>query len=168
MNASTRLMTAAVAVPGLIGVAVGLGAGTASAEGANGGMVPLSAIYRSCDFTRLNYVSAVGTAHGQVVIGTGGTHTVTARVDMSIAAPNTPYQVRLIQGPRAGTQMCNAGDPGVASAVLNTDGNGIGTVTLSAPLQSGAANAWVFVDSPPFPGQIRGEFYTSEMVSSLK
>ena len=47
---------------------------------------------------------------------------VTADVYLMIGTPNTPYQVRLIQGPRPGTQKCNAGDPGVAGAVLNTDG----------------------------------------------
>ena len=84
-----------------------------------------------------------------------------------IGHPNTPYQVRLIQGPRPGTQKCNAGDPGVASAVLNTDGNGVGTVTLHDALRSGATNAWVFVDGPPSPGQIRGDFYTSDILTSL-
>ena len=94
--------------------------------------------------------------------------TVTADVFLVIGQPNTPYQVRLIQGPLPGTQTCNAGDPGVASGVLNTDGNGTGAVTLHAALRSGATNAWVFVDGPPDPGQIRGEFYTSELLTSLK
>ena len=75
--------------------------------------------------------------------------------------------MRLIQGPRPGTQKCNAGDPGVASAVLNTDGNGIGAVTLHDAVRSGATNAWVFIEGPPEPGQIRGEFYTSEIATSL-
>ena len=80
-----------------------------------------------------------------------------------IGQPNTPYQVRLIQGPRPGSQTCNAGDPGVASAVLNTDGNGVGAVILHDTVRSGATNAWVFVEGPPDVGQIRGEFYTSEL-----
>ena len=94
--------------------------------------------------------------------------TVTADVFLMVGRPNTPYQVRLIQGPRPGAQRCNAGDPGVAGAVLNTDGNGVGSVTLHGALQSGATNAWVFIDGPPDVGQIRGEFYTSDILTSLK
>ena len=85
-----------------------------------------------------------------------------------IGIPNTAYQVRLIQGPRPGSQMCNPGAPGVASAVLNTVGNGVGRVTLRDALQSGATNAWVFVEGPPKPGQIRGDFYTSDILTSLQ
>ena len=49
----------------------------------------------------------------------------------------------------------------MAGAVLNTDGNGVGTVTLHGAVDPGATNAWVFIDGPPDVGQIRGEFYTS-------
>ncbi|WP_164478625.1 hypothetical protein [Mycolicibacterium stellerae] len=164
MSTLTRFITAVMVVPGLIG----LGSGSASAESANGGSVPLGAEYRSCDFTKLNFVNATGTASGTAVIGTGGTNTVTADVYIMIGSPNTPYQVRLIQGPRPGTQKCNAGDPGVASAMLYTDGNGVGSVVLHDALAPGATNAWVFIDGPPDVGQIRGEFYTSDLLTSLK
>jgi hypothetical protein len=162
---STRLVTVVIAAVGCAGL--GLGTGTASAESANGDMVPLSAIYRACDHTKVNFVGTTATGSGQTVIGTGGSNTVTATVDFAIGKPNTPYQVRLIQGPRPGTQKCNAADQGVASAVLNTDGNGTGSVTLHAPVNSGATNAWVFIDGPPEPGQIRGDFYTSQDVTRL-
>jgi hypothetical protein len=155
-----------MAALGLIGS--GLGTGSASAEAADGGMVPLGSVYRSCDFTKLNFVNATGTAHAEGVVGTGGSDTVTADVYVSIGNPDTPYQVRLIQGPRPGSQKCNAGDPGVASTVLNTDGNGVGRVTLHAPLQPGATKAWIFIEGPPDVGQIRGEFYTSDMLTNLK
>ncbi len=72
---------------------------------------------------------ATGFGSGQAFINTSG-NTVTADVHLAIGQPNTPYNVRLIQGPRPGTQTCNAGEPGVAFAVLNTDGNGTGAVTL--------------------------------------
>lgn len=114
-----------------------------------------------------DFVDATGFGDGQVVIGTGGTNTVTADVHLAIGIPNTPYQVRLIQGPRSGAQTCNAGDPGVVSAVLNTDGNGTGAVTLHDARRQGATNAWAFVvEGPPDPGEIRGEFYTSEVPTS--
>jgi hypothetical protein len=164
MITSTRFVTLVMTVVGLIGL--GLGSGTASAESANGGMVPLVAHFRSCDFTKLNYVSANGFGSGSSTITANGTN-VSAAVFLMIGKPNTPYQVRLIQGPRSGAAKCNAGDPGVASAVLNTDGNGTGTLTMSAARQSGATNAWVFIDGPPDVGQIRGEFYASELLTSL-
>jgi hypothetical protein len=151
---------------GLIGL--GFGAGSAAAEVDNGGTTPVRATYRACDFGVAHYVDASGFGSGQVTIGTGGSGTVTADVFLMIGKPNTPYQVRLIQGPRPGAQRCNAGDPGVASAVLNTDGSGTGSVTLRDAVASGATNAWVFIEGPPDPGEIRGEFYTSEVLTSLK
>lgn len=166
MQTSTRFTAAVMAAVGLAGF--GLGTGSAAAEVANGGMSPLRSVLRSCDFTPFNFVGASGFGDGQSVIGTGGTTTVTADVRLAVGTPNTPYQVRLIQGPRPGSQTCNAGDPGVASAVLNTDGNGTGAVTLHDALRPGATNAWVFIDGPPNPGKIRGEFYTSEILTSLK
>ncbi len=167
MSTSTRIMTVVMAAAGLLGS--GLGTGPASAEAGNGSMVPLSLIYRSCDFSPIGAISpAAGVASVTAVVGTGGTNTVTADVYMMIATPNTAYQVRLIQGPRPGSQKCNAGDPGVMSGVLNSDGNGVGRVILHAPRRSGATNAWVFVEGPPSPGRIRGDFWTSDILTSLE
>ena len=45
-------------------------------------------------------MSATGFGSGQAFIGTGGTNTVSADVRLAIGKPNTPYNVRLIQGPR--------------------------------------------------------------------
>lgn len=163
MIASTRVATVGMTVLGLLALPMG----SASAESADGDMVPLSAKYRACDFGRVQFVGTTATGSGQATISTAGSNTVTATVNMGVLRPFTPYQVRLIQGPRPGTQRCNAGDPGVASAVLNTDGNGIGTVTVSAPKASGSTNAWVFIDGPTDPGQIRGDFYTSDMTTKL-
>jgi hypothetical protein len=162
MSTSTRFMTVVIVAVGLIG----FGSGSASAESANGGSVPLVENYRSCDFTKLSFVAATGFGSGTSTVSSDGA-TVTADVFLMIARPNTPYQVRLIQGPRPGAQKCNAGDPGVASAVMNTDGNGVGRVTLHDALESGATNAWVFIDGPPDVGQIRGEFYTSDLLTTL-
>lgn len=166
MGMSTHRRTGVVAAVVMVGF--GLGTGSAAAEVANGGTAPTRAVYRSCDFGVAKYVDATGFGTGRATIGTGGSGTVTADVFLAVAVPNTPYQVRLIQGPRPATQTCNAGDPGVVSAVLNTDGNGTGSVTLRDALRSGATNAWVFIEGPPDPGEIRGEFYTSEVLTSLK
>jgi hypothetical protein len=168
MSTSVRFIAV---VLGLVGV-IGFGAGTASAETANGGTVPLLAYLRACNFAVKHYVATNGTGSGQVTIGTGGSNTVTANVTFAIGRPDTPYNVRLIQGPRPGTQTCNAGEPGVAFAVLNTDGNGTGAVTLHDTVRPGATNAWVFIEGPTDygadVGQIRGEYYTSQNPISLK
>jgi hypothetical protein len=163
MTKSARYITVVVGVLGMIV----LGTGSAAAEAPNGEMVPLSPTLRACDFNVKKHVSATGFGSGQGIINTSG-NAVTADVHLAIGQPNTPYNVRLIQGPRPGTQTCNAGEPGVAFAVLNTDGNGTGAVTLHDTVRSGATNAWVFIEGPPDVGQIRGEFYTSELPTSLK
>ena len=164
MITPTRFVTVVMAVLAMIG----FGTGSAAAEAANGEMVPLSSIFRACDFSTARFVSAMGNGSGQVFIGTGGTSTVTADVHFAIGKPNTPYNVRLIQVPRPASQPCNGGDPGVATGVLNTDGNGTGAVTVKDSVGSDATGAWVFVEGPPDPGEIRGEFYTSEIITSLK
>ncbi|OBA84883.1 hypothetical protein A5662_04655 [Mycobacteriaceae bacterium 1482268.1] len=166
MGTSTRFVTPAIAALALIGA--GLGTGPASAEAGNGALVPLTANYRACDFDKVLHVGTDATGSGTAVIGTHGTNTVTADVFLMIGRPNTAYQVRLIQGPRTAMQRCNAGDPGVASAMLNVDGNGVGSVTLRDARRAGATIAWVFIEGPPDPGQIRGEYYTSDLPTSLK
>ncbi|MDX1885772.1 hypothetical protein [Mycolicibacterium sp. 120270] len=163
MTRSMRFVTILMAVPGLSA----LGTGSAAAEAAGGDLVGFSAKLRACDFSIIKYVGTAATGSGHEIISTGAGNTVTATVNFGILRPNTPYQVRLIQGPRSAMQRCNAGDPGVASTVLHADGNGTGSVTLSAPRQSGATYAWLFVEGPPDPGQIRGEFYTSDQPTSL-
>ena len=107
MGTATRFPTIVVAAFGLMA----LGTASASAEVANGGTAPLRLTYRSCDFTPSDFIDATGFGDGQATIGTGGTNSVTAEVHLAIGIPNTPYQVRLIQGPRSGAQPCNAGDP---------------------------------------------------------
>ena len=163
MISSMRFITVVMAVLGMIG----FGTGTAAAETANGGMVPLSAVFRACDFAPKQFVATNGTGSGQVTI-TGGSNIVTANITFAIGRPDTAYNVRLIQGPRPGTQTCNAGEPGVASAVLNTDGNGTGALSLHDTIRPGATNAWVFIEGPPDVGQIRGEYYTSQNPINLK
>ncbi len=147
---------------------IGVSTGTAAADADNGGMVPLTSIFRACDQSKIQFVPPAGNGNSQVFIGTGGTSTVTADVHLAVGKPNTAYNVRLIQVPRPASQPCNAGDPGVATGVLNTDGVGTGAVTVQDSVRSGATGAWVFVEGPPDPGEIRGEFYTSDLITSLK
>ncbi len=148
-------------------IASGLGSGSAAAESANGSTVQVGGTYRACDFSKVVFVTAFGTGSGNATISTGGSDTVTADVFFMIGLPNTPYRVRLIQGPRPRAERCNPGDPGVASAVLHTDGNGVGRVTLHDTVRPGATNAWVFIEAPPEPGRVQGPFFTSDILTSI-
>lgn len=129
--------------------------------------VPLSSLFRNCNFVQPHWMSATGTGSGSALIGMAGANQVSAHVNLGVAAPNTRYTVRLIQVPRAGDRTCAAGDPGVAVGELFTDRNGTGTATVQGPRLQGATGAWVAIDGPPPPGRVIGEFYTSEIVASL-
>jgi hypothetical protein len=163
----SRGLTSAAAL--LIAAASVVGAAPAAADGAtmSGTPVPMSSLFRNCDFVRPHWVSAIGFGSASAVIGTTGANQVSAQVNLAIAEPNTRYTVRLIQVPRAGDRTCTAGDPGVAFADLFTDGNGTGTATVQGPRLQGATGAWVSIDGPPKPGKVIGEFYTSEFIAPL-
>ncbi|MDT7762892.1 MAG: hypothetical protein QOC63_2312, partial [Mycobacterium sp.] len=83
------------------------------------------------------------------------------------AEPDTPYNVRLIQMPRPSSASCNAGDPGVAGGVLQTDDGGAGALTVRGPISPGATGVWMFVSRPGELSQTPAEFYTSDFVASL-
>jgi hypothetical protein len=154
----------------LIAAASVVGAGPAAADGlATSGAttVPLSSLFRNCDFVRPHWVSATGYGSGTALVGVTGGNQVSAQVNFAIGQPNTRYTVRLIQVPRAGYRTCTAGDPGVAVGDLFTDGNGTGTATVQGPRLQDATGAWVSIDGPPKPGKVIGEFYTSEVIASL-
>jgi hypothetical protein len=147
-----------------------VGAAPAAADGATMSgttSVPMSSLFRNCDFVRPHWVSATGFGSASALIGTTGANQVSAQVNLAIAEPNTRYTVRLIQVPRAGSRMCTAGDPGVAFGDLFTDGNGTGTATVQGPRLQDATGAWVSIDGPPKPGKVIGEFYTSEVIAPL-
>jgi hypothetical protein len=147
-----------------------VGAGPAAADGtatSGASSVPLSSLFRNCDFVRPHWVSATGYGSGSALIGMTGANQVSAQVNFAIGQPNTRYTVRLIQVPRAGYRTCTAGDPGVAFGDLFTDGNGTGTATVQGPRVQDATGAWVSIDGPPKPGKVIGEFYTSEFIASL-
>jgi hypothetical protein len=154
----------------LIATASIVGAGPAAADGpATSGAtaVPMSSLFRNCDFVRPHWVSATGFGSASALIGTTSANQVSAQVNLAIAQPNTRYTVRLIQVPRAGDRTCTSGDPGVAFADLYTDGNGTGSTTVQGPRLPDATGAWVSIDGPPKPGKVIGEFYTSEVIASL-
>ncbi len=121
---------------------------------------------RRCDFSGNMHTGPTGVAHPTALVHSTGSD-VTADVQIVGAIPDTPYDVRLIEMPRASSASCNAGDPGVAAAVLQTDDGGAGGVTVSDPISPGATGAWMFISRPGELSQTPAEFYTSDFVVPL-
>ncbi|KGI68468.1 hypothetical protein MJO55_14615 [Mycolicibacterium rufum] len=141
------------------------GAGVASAESAVT-VMPFQEKLRRCDFSQIKYVggSYYGRATAQLRVEGG---TVVADVTFFTGQPNTRYDVRLIQMPRASAAGCEAGAPGVASAALFTDGGGAGTVTVRGPIMPGATGAWLSLSRRASNSQQPEEFYTTSFIASL-
>jgi hypothetical protein len=137
---------------------------TASAE-AGKTMIPLLSNYKTCDFVEQNWVPATGDGRGTAYVAASGT-TATVDVDLVTAEPNTHYDVRVIQLPRASIG-CAPGAPGVFTGGFVTDGLGAGRTTLSGPIESGATGAWVIISRPGEYTQTPAEFYTSEFVAKF-
>jgi hypothetical protein len=137
----------------------------ASATPTDGAVMPLLSKWRACDFTLEKWVDAVGDGRGIAHLGTSGSNVVTT-VDMATAEPNTRYDVRIIQTPRASIG-CAPGAPGVITGSLQTDAIGSGSTTLQGPVASGATGAWVIVERPAANSQTPAEFYTSGFVASI-
>ena len=138
----------------------------ASATPPAGSTMPLSAKLRACDFSQLSWVDAVGDARPVAHVGTTGQGAITAQVDIATAQPNTHYDVRVIQMPRASIG-CAPGDPGVIVGGLTTDGVGAGSTSLQGPVASGKTGAWVIVSRPAPNSLTPAEFYTSEFVAAI-
>lgn len=137
-----------------------------AAPASMGSAMPLSSQWRACDFTKLKWVSAVGDARPVAHVGTNGAGMIVATVDMATALPNTHYDIRVIQAPRASLD-CGPGAPGVLTGGVQTDAIGGGTTTVAGPAASGATGAWVIVERPSGSSQTPAEFYTSEFIASI-
>jgi hypothetical protein len=127
--------------------------------------MPLLSKFRACDFTLEKWVDAVGYARAIAHVSTSGS-TITATVDMATAEPNTHYDVRVIQTPRASIG-CAPGAPGVITGSLQTDAGGTGSTSLQGPIESNATGAWVMVQRPSAFSQTPAEFYSSTFVASI-
>ncbi|AFM17647.1 hypothetical protein Mycch_2887 [Mycolicibacterium chubuense NBB4] len=139
-------------------------AGAASAEAPTA--MPFAQKLRRCDFSQYQYVGGSGYARPSGQLRREGSDVV-ADVQLATGLPNTPYDVRVIQMPRASAQPCNAGDPGVAHAVLFTDGVGGGAVALRGAIMPGATGAWISVTRPGTRSQQPDEFYTTDLIAAL-
>jgi hypothetical protein len=140
------------------------GVGTASAEGAK--FLAFTQMFRRCDYSTNTHIGPTGVARPTAVLRSTGSD-LNADVQVVMAIPNAPYDVRIIEMPRSLASGCNAGDPGVIAGVLMTDPAGAGSVTLHGPVASGATSAWMFISRPGEFAQTPDEFYTSDFVVSL-
>jgi hypothetical protein len=166
MSKFTRFFAAGVAcgVAATSAVTLAFGTGTAGAESAK--MVPLSSFLRRCDWSVAQYTPSATTGTAYALISRSGS-TVTAEVHAAGVRPDIWYGVRLVLVPRTGIS-CNASDPGVGMGRLYTDGRGIGTTTVSAPVMSGADGAWVSLEGPlGNMSHLSGDFRTSDYVAPI-
>lgn len=148
----------------VVAIAMALLASSTAVAGAATPM-PLSSQWRACDFSKLAWVSAVGDSRIVAEVSSSGS-TVSARIDVAMAPPNTYYDVRIIQTPRP-SNGCAAGDPGVVSGGLQVNDVGLGSVTVQGPIASGKTGAWVIVERPAANSQTPAEFYTSEYIAAI-
>jgi hypothetical protein len=137
----------------------------ASATPGSTAVMPLIGKFRACDFTLEKWVSAHGYTRAVAHLSTSGPNVV-ATVDLATAEPNTNYDVRIIQTPRASIG-CAPGAPGVVTGNLQTDAGGAGSTTLQGQIDSSATGAWVMVQRPAPYSQTPAEFYTSEFIGSI-
>lgn len=156
---------AAPVVVALAGTAVPGSTGPSWADG--GTVVPMRSILRACDFTPISDRASTDRASATAVIHNNG-GSVSADVHFAEpGAPNTHYDVALIQAPRASNAPCDGPGPGVAVGSLNTDGAGIANTTVSDGLRSGTTGVWLFIRQANPYSQSPQEFYTSDFKASV-
>jgi len=158
--ATVVAMSAALTV-GVETASAGPPAGTGGAT-----FVAFAQTLRQCDFSSGMHTGPTGNGNPTALVHSTGSEVV-ADLQIVRAEPDTPYDVRLIQMPRASFPSCNAGDPGVAGAVLQTDDGGAGGVTIRSAISPGATGVWMFISRPGELSQTPAEFYTSDFVVPL-
>jgi hypothetical protein len=164
-----RVLSTVAATVIAMSAALTVGVGTASAgPPATGGatILAFAQTLRRCDFSSGMHTGPTGVGHPTALVHSAGSDVI-ADVQIVRGEPDTPYDVRLIQMPRPSSASCNAGDPGVAGAVLQTDDGGAGAVTVAGPISSGATGVWMFISRPGEFSQTPAEFYTSDFVVPL-
>jgi hypothetical protein len=161
----TKLTHAVLAAAALALVAVSPATASAAPDDSGAAQMPLTSKWRACDFTVMKWPDATGYGRpfAQVSSSAG---TVTANVTINTAQPNTHYDVRVIQTPRPSIG-CAPGAPGVITGGLQTDGAGVGGVSLVGPVASGATGAWVIVSRPAAHSQTPEEFYTTTFIAAI-
>jgi hypothetical protein len=129
-------------------------------------VLPFGQTLRRCDFSEFEYVGGNGYGRASGLLRADGGD-IAADIQFATGKPNTRYDVRLIQVPRSSARTCNPGEPGVAAAVLMTDGAGAGAVTVRGPVMSDATGAWVSITRPGTYSQTPAEFYTTDFIVAV-
>lgn len=163
--ASVAAAVALTAAP-LASVIAGVGSAPTAAAESGGTYLPFSSILRRCDYSTRQYYDSAGSARATATVRTAGSQVI-ADVQLLLAKPNSYYEVRLVQAPRASSAGCHAGAPGTAVGALHTDGLGGGAVTLSSPIMSGATGSWLAIERPQPHSQLPAEFYTTDYIVGI-
>ena len=171
MRQLTRLVTsvAAVALATTVGTPTALAGGPPGVSTGSGShTVPFSVFLRRCDASNDTHVAAAGRGRGWADVSTQS-GTVLADVHLITAAPDSQYNVRLIEEPRSPSNTCYPGDPGVVGGALFTDDGGNGEMTLQEGVQSGATGALILISGPPDGNAkvLNGDFYSSDFVVAI-
>jgi hypothetical protein len=164
--ASVAAAMALIAAP-LAPVTMAIASAPLAAAEAGGTLLPFSSTLRRCDYSAREHYDSAGSGGATATVRTEGAGHVVADVHLVRATPNSYYEVRLIQMPRASSAGCHAGAPGTAVAALHTDGAGVGTVTLSSPVMSGATGSWLAIERPQPHSQLPQEFYTTDFIVGI-
>jgi hypothetical protein len=168
MHTLTRLGAYAATLTVVIIPAATFGIVHAAAE--SGTRVPLKSDRRLCDFSLVTTAAPVSRpllGFGSTVISTSGS-VATAEVNLVDASnPGTHFDVGLIEEPRPSSATCGPGDPGTAFTGMDTDGAGIGTVTVQGTMRRGTTGLWVIVERGDPHSTNPAEAYTSELVAPV-
>lgn len=129
--------------------------------------VGLASTLRNCDFSQVQYPpheTEPPMATGSVRIHRNGSTAVAEVYLADSPEPDTHFDVGLIQEPRPSSAGCGPGAPGTAFTGLQTDGAGIGTVTVQDTMRPGTTGVWVIIERPSPHLQDPAEYYTSEFL----
>lgn len=137
--------------------ALGLGATAAQADATPAQKVPLTQTNRNCDGS---LIASANQAFGFAVVVRTGNNGLVAQVTLQGAAPDTTYNIRLIQI-LPDNSDCGSYISGPFDGTLTTDASGDGNANIREPVLPGASSAFVDLN-----GQINpGDFFTSPVVN---
>lgn len=142
--------------------------GVASADpGGTTTRVALDSTLRNCDFSTVRYPpleSEPALGSGSVQIHRAGSSAIAEVYLVDSPDPGTHFTVGLIQEPRPSSAGCGPGAPGTAFTGMDTDGGGMGRVTIQDTIRPGTTGVWVIIERPSAHAQDPEEYYTSEFV----
>jgi hypothetical protein len=123
--------------------------------------VTISNQNRNCDGSAAS-PNGSGSGSGFAVINAPAEKKVIANVNLTNAAPNATYDVRLIELPQSSNPCPVNPANGVFGGTLQTDASGNGQVNVQGPLVSGKNAAFADLNNTTAPNT---DFYTSPVVT---